>query len=410
VKEVVYNIIHNMKRWVLEHVQMDMLSANPKAISYLESNPDIINWDELSDNPEAISLLECNQDKINWTVLSRNPKAMQLLEVNGHKIDWNELSKNPSAIHILTNALFQENINWMGLSENPAAMKLLEANVSNIHWGALSKNPSAIPLLYKHVDKIDPWYISTNPNAMPLLQEYPHLIHWGGLSQNPNAIPMLEANMEKINWNELSKNPNALHLLKRNVHRINGYNLATNPSIFVPESDDLVDYLQSKTIGELREICMENNMGPTYKQKDNIVQDLVATMQTIRGALAQLGRQELSDMCADYGVESNLELLVHYLVTNNIYNVEVKQKSKRTTIPKQVKTEVWREHIGYDIPYHKCLCCKKVTIYMNDFMVGYIKNDGLPSVANLLPICVSCHVNINTMNMDEFIKMYHYYC
>jgi len=64
--------------------------------SYLEKNPDKIDWSQLSGNPAAIHILEQNTDKINWSQLSRNPAAIHILEQNTDKINWSQLSTNPA--------------------------------------------------------------------------------------------------------------------------------------------------------------------------------------------------------------------------------------------------------------------------------------------------------------------------
>ena len=58
-----------------DKLELDYLSKNPRAISFLEKNQDKISWDNLSGNPEAILLLEENLDKINWIRLCHNPNS-----------------------------------------------------------------------------------------------------------------------------------------------------------------------------------------------------------------------------------------------------------------------------------------------------------------------------------------------
>ena len=87
--------MYKLKNWVSEDMLTSRLSVNPRAIDYLEKNPDKIDWFYLSLNPAAIPLLQENPDKIDWTWLSANTSALQLLEENQLKIDWWELSKNP---------------------------------------------------------------------------------------------------------------------------------------------------------------------------------------------------------------------------------------------------------------------------------------------------------------------------
>jgi len=68
-----------LRDWIDPKRLTNFLSSNPRAGSYLESNPEKIDWTYLSSNPSAIHLLEQNQDKIDWTYLSSNPSAIHIL-------------------------------------------------------------------------------------------------------------------------------------------------------------------------------------------------------------------------------------------------------------------------------------------------------------------------------------------
>jgi hypothetical protein len=47
-----------LRDWIDESNLSDYLSCNPRAIKYLEENPDMIDWFLLSRNPEAVSIIE----------------------------------------------------------------------------------------------------------------------------------------------------------------------------------------------------------------------------------------------------------------------------------------------------------------------------------------------------------------
>ena len=71
----------SLLHWInIEHLDMDNLSANPNAISFLEQDleefPESICWFNLSKNPNAISLLERFPERIHWRYLSENPNAI----------------------------------------------------------------------------------------------------------------------------------------------------------------------------------------------------------------------------------------------------------------------------------------------------------------------------------------------
>jgi len=87
-------------------------------------------------------------------------------------------------------------------------------------------------------------------------------------------------------------------------------------------------------------------------------------------------------------------------------------KPKKAVIPKSVKTNVWARYIGDDIPKHKCLCCKTVTISLSSFHVGHViseKNGGTHEINNLRPICPACNHSMGIENMNDFVKLYGYF-
>lgn len=95
----------------LEHfLDWRLLSANPRAVPFLEKNLDKVNWNWLSLNPNAIHLLEAHPDKINWMYVSANPNAISLLEANLDKIHWSFILQNYNAIHLIQQ--YKEKINW----------------------------------------------------------------------------------------------------------------------------------------------------------------------------------------------------------------------------------------------------------------------------------------------------------
>jgi hypothetical protein len=249
-------------------------NINPRAIEYLEKNPEKIDWVKLSFNPSAIRLLEANQDKIDWSELSLNPNAIDLLEANKDKIDWDYLSYNPNAIRLLEEKIQTDPdiVNWDYLSLNPNAISLLEANPEKINWSYLSKNENAIPMLRENMDKIDYLYlsqnknidslyetnpeifqileeenmlhleeddrslfefISMNPGAMKILKDHPDKISWYMLSYNtnPEVISIMKANPKKIDLDTLAINENAYDILLTNYYNIDWNLMRSNPSI-----------------------------------------------------------------------------------------------------------------------------------------------------------------------------------
>lgn len=89
-----------------------------------------------------------------------------------------------------------------------------------------------------------------------------------------------------------------------------------------------------------------------------------------------------------------------------------KEKAQKNAIPKSVKKDVWNLYIGSELRYHKCLCCKKVTIENTNFHCGHViseKNGGTIEISNLRPICSSCNHSMSSEDMIEYVKKYGYY-
>lgn len=94
--------------------------------------------------------------------------------------------------------------------------------------------------------------------------------------------------------------------------------------------------------------------------------------------------------------------------TNAIVDTNPK-KCKKKTIPKKLKTEVWKTNIGEDVGSSLCLCCKKTKISQSDFHCGHViaeANGGETNIMNLKPICAQCNLSMGTINMNEFAKLF----
>ena len=91
---------------------------------------------------------------------------------------------------------------------------------------------------------------------------------------------------------------------------------------------------------------------------------------------------------------------------------ESEKTYKKRGIGKKVKTDVWNKYIGSEIPKHKCLCCKMVTISNTDFDCGHVEseaNGGGDEICNLRPICRGCNTSMSTQNMVEYVKKHGYW-
>ena len=84
-----------------------------------------------------------------------------------------------------------------------------------------------------------------------------------------------------------------------------------------------------------------------------------------------------------------------------------KKKSKKDTIPKNVRDLCWYTWIGKDIASAKCVCCERIEIRMTAFECGHViaeSKGGSISVDNLRPICSACNRSMASENLADFKK------
>ncbi len=178
-----------------DHWRILSRSNDSVILSFLEANPDIIDWYSLSENPswDAIRILKNNPDKIIWDIISCNPSAIDMLENNPDKIDWTNICSNPNAIRIIEQNMHQ--IDFTTLSVNPNAIHIIEQNLNHICRHNLSFNPNAMQVLINHPELIVLDCILTNPNAISYLEtqiEHMTINHIYKLARNPKGIPLIQ--------------------------------------------------------------------------------------------------------------------------------------------------------------------------------------------------------------------------
>ena len=90
----------------------------------------------------------------------------------------------------------------------------------------------------------------------------------------------------------------------------------------------------------------------------------------------------------------------------------ISKKYKKKKITPTIKKHIWNTYIGYDILKHKCFCCKKATIQINEFEAGHVlseANGGTCEISNFRPICRNCNLSMGSMHMEDYIKKYGLY-
>jgi 5-methylcytosine-specific restriction endonuclease McrA len=92
----------------------------------------------------------------------------------------------------------------------------------------------------------------------------------------------------------------------------------------------------------------------------------------------------------------------------------MKQESKKIkkSLPTSVKDCIWNYYIGQHINIHKCFCCKKNMIKIDDFHAGHViaeAQGGGDDIGNLRPICSSCNSSMGKRDMTDYVKQYGLY-
>ncbi len=88
---------------------------------------------------------------------------------------------------------------------------------------------------------------------------------------------------------------------------------------------------------------------------------------------------------------------------------KVPKPKEKKSIPAFIRTLVWNQYVGEDMPRTRCLCCRKTWISYQGFHCGHVvaeANGGDMTVSNMRPICAGCNLAMKTENMREFAKRF----
>jgi len=99
-------------------------------------------------------------------------------------------------------------------------------------------------------------------------------------------------------------------------------------------------------------------------------------------------------------------------VAETVEGVNILKKYKKKKITPTIKKHIWNTYIGHDILKHKCFCCKKTTIQINEFEAGHVlseANGGTCEMSNFRPICRNCNLSMGSMHMEDYVKKYGLY-
>jgi hypothetical protein len=81
---------------------------------------------------------------------------------------------------------------------------------------------------------------------------------------------------------------------------------------------------------------------------------------------------------------------------------------KRRDIPKMIRRQVWEKHFGSQVQ-GRCYCCES-PIRLDEFHAAHrisVYEGGGNEVENLEPACSQCNIEMGTMNIDEYKKLFH---
>ncbi len=79
-----------------------------------------------------------------------------------------------------------------------------------------------------------------------------------------------------------------------------------------------------------------------------------------------------------------------------------------TKITKMFKNEVWRTYVGTGKGTGRCTACERI-IYQDEFEVGHNiakSKGGLPTLANLRPVCRPCNSAMGTMSIEVYKRRF----
>lgn len=87
-----------------------------------------------------------------------------------------------------------------------------------------------------------------------------------------------------------------------------------------------------------------------------------------------------------------------------------KKPPKKTTIPPQLKRDIWDKWIGDNATSSKCYCCRETKISSTSYHAGHVISEhdsGSIDINNLRPVCPSCNQSMGTTNMRDYIQKYY---
>ena len=110
--------------------------------------------------------------------------------------------------------------------------------------------------------------------------------------------------------------------------------------------------------------------------------------------------------------KSDKDIIEDLVKQNNILQEQLdvfisKQNIAKKQISKILRDAVWNTYIGRGVAYRKCLCCNNNEISIQMFDCGHVisvKNGGLSSIDNMLPICTACNRSMGTEDMGTFVN------
>lgn len=197
-----FELLENMRkkiRWdVLEHYSHYFGYPNQNTIKlfekYFNEMENYIDWEVWSKSPDAISFLEKNPDKINWKYFCWNehPTAIEMIKQNKDKINWEALCRNksPDIVDFLDDNLEKLNLDVLMNTCHPNCIKIIEKYWNNKDFTFLFGNRFNILMPDNIHENIPSKFLEMGPNGQYV--DRVALTYYSSFAERPECIHLLK--------------------------------------------------------------------------------------------------------------------------------------------------------------------------------------------------------------------------
>jgi 5-methylcytosine-specific restriction endonuclease McrA len=194
--------------------------------------------------------------------------------------------------------------------------------------------------------------------------------------------------------------PNQIYSIQNNENECKLY---CNDLNVIPSNHVTFENIITKTPYKKGTIYKVLYVGPEYFIIDNTIQ--LKSYEQISWKLYVEPIQEVK-------VEQQLNPIKIDPIKIDLDPIKIELKKIKKSLPTAVKDCIWNYYIGQHINIHKCFCCKKNIIKIDDFHAGHVVAEaqgGGDDIGNLRPICSSCNSSMGKRDMVDYVKQYGLY-